>query len=1017
MKPLIKTISITCAVIILGFFVIAGVITYHNQSKLIESRIWVIQNYEIIIQLKQVLSILKDCETGQRGYLITGYVNYLEPYNKCHNKIDALIEKVESMMSHDQGHQENIRLLKDIQLLKSLTAIKLAELKQTIDLRREMGFDAARQVVISNLGKKTMDDIRSLLARMEATEQDLLAERLKLLDTEFAATQLHSFILIGLAFMVLMGMLVAIAQLVARREREMARLNMLYEIAQIIAESNDLQGSIKHIIGVSSKHLGWDLGAFWCLNTDKNELKCAGIWHTSGLTIPEFEALSRSITFKKGAGLPGAVWDSNKPIWISDIATHPNYQRASIAAKEGIHGAVAIPIKLSGELLGIIEFYSSQIRNTDDEIIKMSNTVGSYIAQFFERKKAEQALIEREARTHAILDTAAEGIITITAEGLIESANNAAHRIFNFPLGTLIEKSVTIILPEFLSIKPNSDSQLDTDPNKFIVPNIETKGKRLDDSTLPVEIALSVAAIGDQKITTGIVRDITERKEIERRVSEFYSTVSHELRTPLTSIRGSLSLMDGGRAGELPARANKLVKVARSESERLIRLINDILDIKKIEVGKLELHLNDHNPSSFVKLAIENLQGVALQAGVEIVAQINVSGMLACDKDRIDQVLTNLISNAIKFSPSGAKVLVKLDVTKTGGYRFSVVDNGPGIPQQQMHKLFGLFQQLEGADNRPKEGTGLGLAISKAIVELHQGTIGVESNFGQGSTFWFELPGCRVASAPLPALSKAIHSGPMVLIVEDDEKLCELLEIMLGEQRFNVVRAGTIQEATELLESGSNPDVIILDIILPDGNGLMFMDRLRQNSQTESTPIVILSGREADLGTYGHPLLIDWIKKPFEENRLLSAISLAVRKRTKGTARVLIVEDDEPTREIIKQNLESLQIECLEAADGIAAVHLAREKDPDLIVLDLGMPCLDGFEVVEILRNEKNRATPLIVYTARDLSDEDKKELSLGLTAHLIKSRTSEDQLIDTIKTMLNGLLKNSLAVQARGPS
>jgi PAS domain S-box-containing protein len=237
----------------------------------------------------------------------------------------------------------------------------------------------------------------------------------------------------------------------------------------------------------------------------------------------------------------------------------------------------------------------------------------------------------------------------------------------------------------------------------------------------------------------GVTNDITDRKESEKRVSEFYSTVSHELRTPLTSIRGALGLIQGGLAGEVSAKASSLVKMAGVECDRLIRLINDILDIRKIAAGMLELRWQSVAAESLVRESVENLRGMSQAAGVRLVSQIIASGEIECDKDRLIQVLTNLISNAIKFSKEGTEVNVLLERVAPDSFRFAVKDQGCGIPKKELARLFGMFQQVDSSDSREKGGTGLGLAISKAIIEQHGGQIGVVSEVGVGSEFWFEL--------------------------------------------------------------------------------------------------------------------------------------------------------------------------------------------------------------------------------------------------------------------------------------
>jgi PAS domain S-box-containing protein len=237
----------------------------------------------------------------------------------------------------------------------------------------------------------------------------------------------------------------------------------------------------------------------------------------------------------------------------------------------------------------------------------------------------------------------------------------------------------------------------------------------------------------------GITHDITDRKEVERRVGEFNSMVSHELRTPLTSIRAALGLIEGGQAEPIGESTADLIRIARVECDRMIRLINDLLYIKKIEADKLELKIEDLRPVELVETVLSANRSVAVESGVQLKADVNGNDLFRGDRDRILQVMMNLLSNAIKFSPSGAEVLLSVS-RNDGKIRFSITDHGPGIPEPEQHKLFNAFHQVDSSDSRAKGGTGLGLAISRAIVERHHGRIGFETRADQGSTFWFELP-------------------------------------------------------------------------------------------------------------------------------------------------------------------------------------------------------------------------------------------------------------------------------------
>jgi signal transduction histidine kinase len=241
---------------------------------------------------------------------------------------------------------------------------------------------------------------------------------------------------------------------------------------------------------------------------------------------------------------------------------------------------------------------------------------------------------------------------------------------------------------------------------------------------------------GAVRAAVAVLHDITQRKMGEQRLNEFYALLSHELRTPLTSIRGSMGLLEAGVAGKLSEMAAELVTIAKHEVDRLVRLVNNILDLKKIEAGKLQLHTTAVAPSAIVKMTLTALASLAAETNVALIEVITTERMVLCDQDRIIQVLTNLVANAIKFSPEGTAIDIK--VSEQEPYvRFAVIDRGPGIAAEHLPLLFAKFQQIESAQ---RKGTGLGLAISKALVEQHGGKIGVESRIGEGSTFWFDIP-------------------------------------------------------------------------------------------------------------------------------------------------------------------------------------------------------------------------------------------------------------------------------------
>jgi signal transduction histidine kinase/DNA-binding response OmpR family regulator len=511
---------------------------------------------------------------------------------------------------------------------------------------------------------------------------------------------------------------------------------------------------------------------------------------------------------------------------------------------------------------------------------------------------------------------------------------------------------------------------------------------------------------------------LVQRSELDKIKDEFISTVSHELRTPLTSIRGALGLLSAGLMGTVDAKAQNLLRIAVTNTDRLIRLINDILDIERMESGRATLHVRRCNLRELVQQGVDTMTAMADAAGVTLellVTAPNDAVSLDGDPDRILQVVTNLLSNAIKFSPP--KTLVRVYIEADPDWlTLRVSDEGRGIPVDKLESIFDRFQQVEASDARQKGGTGLGLAICKTIVQQHNGTIWAESNQqqkrGPGASLIVAFPRiARPHTAPAPIAQKpAVRPAPnrgTIIVCDDEASIRTIVVGHLERHGYRILEADNGEKAIALASSNSI-QAILLDLYMPGLSGWETLQRLKDSPDTGRIPVIVLSvlspsaGRIKDAG----PQLIPqgWVQKPFDEDRLLAELS-RVLHAGQTSSHVLLVEDDADLAAVIIAGFEEAKVRVDHANTRQSAMDHCRTNRPALIILDLTLPDGDGFSLVEWLRQQPDLLSlPLVVYSGRDLADAEMTKLRLGPTDFLTKAKVQPSEVEELVLSIVQHL-------------
>lgn len=499
---------------------------------------------------------------------------------------------------------------------------------------------------------------------------------------------------------------------------------------------------------------------------------------------------------------------------------------------------------------------------------------------------------------------------------------------------------------------------------------------------------------------------ILAKEEAERASKfkdRFLSTMSHELRTPLNAVLGFSDLLADKRYGELNERQQRYVSHINTGGKHLLKLIGDILDLSKIEAGRMELSCEDLSvANSFVEV-VSAMRPLAEKKTQTLSSSVDRRLAVHADPTRFKQVLINLVGNAIKFTPEGG--CIDMAAQQAGQeVQVKVRDNGPGIPPEEQKRIFSAFYRLR-KSGEGAEGTGLGLAITESLVKLQGGSLGLESEPGNGSCFYFNLPVATAVREPpsqMEKLALKADKAPKILIIEDDEMTIHLIESQLISSGYQVVSCDQPGRALEMA-AAVQPQAITLDLLMKPTSGWEILLRLKQDPRTASIPVIVVT--IVDNPSTGATLGADeYLVKPVDKATLLTAIErcLASREGSWRSRPILVVEDDAATREMIAELLTSKGYTVVTAPDGASARAQVATSLPELVILDLVLPKVSGFELLAEWRaNPRTAELPIFVLTVKDLTSQERAYLRAHAQSFFQKQESWKEALLKQLQRAL----------------
>ncbi len=988
-------------ILVLLFFAASGAISYMNIKTLNDNAQEVAATHEKLIALASVMTLLKDAETGQRGYVITGDDRYLGPYHEARTGLE---ERLATLENESRGDTEDMTR---VTVLRGHIKMKMDELSETIDLRRTQGFDAALALVRTDRGKAAMDAARDIVGKM--LDKVRMFRQAQIAERESAYNIAQASGLLSVAFGSLLAIIVA--SLMARAAAVRARQEWLQAgelgLQTAMAGQQRVEQLGENILKFCTEYFGAQVGAFFA--KDGAHFKRVA---TFGLPATSQTPLA----FEAGESLLGQAAKDRRVFMVQDIPAGYLALGSSLGHGDPRHLVIA---PAASDMI-VEAVYELGVMDQFDDVVK----------ELLERVSEPIAVAIRAANYRLHLQNLLE---ETQRQGEELQAQSEELRVSNEELE---EQSRTL---------RESQTRLEQQQAE-----LEQTNSQLEEQTTLLETQRDDLA----RAKTIVQTKAQELEQASRYKSDFLANMSHELRTPLNSSLILAKLLADNPGGNLSDEQVKYALTIQSSGNDLLTLINDILDLSKIEAGHMEIRPEPMPVNRMIDDLVRLFQPIAQQKDIVFETRIEPGcpPSIVTDRQRLEQILKNLLSNAFKFTETG-KVVLSFSRADNGRVAFSVTDTGIGISEEQQQQVFEAFRQADSAISRKYGGTGLGLSISRQLARLLSGTIHLASQMGEGSTFSIMLPeiydsGISTKSAPSPVLTagegpenytrrdaavpRAYGEGQilddrddlnqksrLLLVIEDDVSFAKILFDLSHELNFQCLIAHTAAEALQLAKRYL-PSAVILDVGLPDNSGLSVLDRLKQDPRTRHIPVHVVSGDDyartaLSLGAVGYML------KPVKREELSDVMKSFEARLDTHMRRVLIVEDDAVQLEAVGKLLESKEVETVGARTAAECLELLKTSTFDCMVLDLSLPDATGYSLLETISKEDAYSfPPVIVYTGRELSAAEEQRLRKYSSSIIIKGAKSPERLLDEVTLFLHQVVaempadKQKMLQQAR---